>query len=73
MQGLMGVVCVEGLQRESPFVWSRAFRAAPARTYLSNRKTPIHNSNWAQVTRTSLLREAEVYAAHNQRREATYI
>jgi len=69
MQGLMVVVCGEGFQQEiaQGFVWSRAFRAAPARTYLSNRKAPIpvhpqkpelRNSNWAQVT--SLLRVTEV-------------
>jgi hypothetical protein len=73
----MVVVCGEGFQQEITFVWSRV----PLRPVsMSNRKAPIHlhprkpelrNSNWAQVA--PLLREAEVYAAHNRKREATYI
>jgi hypothetical protein len=75
MQGLMVVVCGEGFQQE--IALCLVPRPAPARIYVqsqssnSPRKPQLRNSNWAQVT--PLLREAEVYAAHNRKREATYI
>lgn len=71
----MVVVCGEGLRREIalclvPRIPSRSGPYVSVQSQNSNSQFQLSTSD---LTLTSLLREAEVYAAHNQRREATYI
>ena len=80
MQRLMVVVCGEGFHPGNRPMFGPAFRAAPARIcpiaklqFLLNSHTRPDSATPIGPQVTSLFREAEVYAVHNRKREATYI